>query len=173
MSNKACAWLAICMMIGVMAVTLPLVTLGSGMGRQPAPAAASSAVIVAHPALLSSHSSVLSPQTSVLAISGVPILLSPADGTPPANLDTPVTFAWQPVSDPSASYNLEFQYSHDGNTWFKPEIVYGIIGTSYQRRNRFLEYGYARWRVWATTYSGDSARSDWRQMPLPPQTPGG
>ncbi len=155
-----------------MLLAVLVATLGSGMGQQAAPATASSTVTAAHPALLLPPNSALSPQSSVLPAGVVPILLSPTDGTRPASLDAPVTFAWQPVSDPSASYTLEFQYSHDGNTWFKPEIVYGIIGTNYQRRNRFLEYGYARWRVWATTYNGDSGKSDWRQMPLPPLTGG-
>ncbi len=148
----------------VVLLAVLLATLGNGTVRQTAPAAS--------PATVANSVRGSDAATPLVGVGSVPILLAPADGTRPTSLDTPVTFAWQPVSDPSASYNLEFQYSHDGSTWFKPEIVYGIIGTSYQRRNRFLEYGFARWRVWATTYSGDRDRSDWRQMPLPPQTGG-
>ncbi len=154
--------------IGAAAFALLLLAIVTMLGsEQPA-----TSVSAASPAITASGASV-GASTPLAGVSSIPTLLSPADGTRPASLDTPVTFAWQPISDPSASYNLEFQYSHDGNTWFKPEIVYGIIGTNYQRRNRFLEYSYARWRVWATTYSGDSARSDWRQLPLPPLSPSG
>lgn len=154
--------------IGVGAVALLAAVLVTIIGgeRPAAPVSVASPAITANSAAVGAATPLTSPGS-------VPTLLSPADGTRPASLDTPITFAWQPVSDPSASYNLEFQYSHDGNTWFKPEIVYGIIGTSYQRRNLFLEYNYARWRVWATTYSGDSDRSEWRQMPLPPPSPSG
>ncbi len=124
-------------------------------------------------AALMANSAAVGAATPLAGVGSVPVLLSPADGTRPAHLDTPITFVWQRINDHSASYNLEFQYSHDGNSWFKPEIVYGIIGANYQRRNLFLEYSYTRWRVWATTYSGDSAPSEWRQMPLPPPTSNG
>jgi hypothetical protein len=164
--QRALPWLATS--VGILALLLLalMATIGSPNGRPAAPVPTASGGDIASPAMVATNA-------AIPGVGSIPTLLSPADGTRPASLDTPVTFAWQPVSDPSASYNLEFQYSHDGNIWFKPEIVYGIIGTSYQRRNLFLEYNYARWCVWATTYSGDSERSEWRLMPLPPQPPSG
>ncbi len=85
---------------------------------------------------------------------------SPADGTLFHNYPRSATFTWNPITwgGGAVTYNIDIDY-YDTD-WHNFHTQTGIAGTSYYMP-AFIGDNQGRWRVWATTPQGDSARSGW------------
>lgn len=102
----------------------------------------------------------LPPLTLVLQYPPTPTMVSPANGWVFRNYPRTATFTWNTVSYASAvTYNIEIQVLL--GTWQNHATQTGLAGTSYTM-SAFVGDNQGRWRVWATSGSLASEKSDWR-----------